>query len=212
MQGETAFRVTAIVLFVSILIPGGYQRIRAAKSGERISRREEGLPLMVLLRLFGFATWIGLLLYMMHPAWMRWSQVQIPAAWRWAGAGLGIVVVPLITWMFVSLGRNLTDTVAIRREHRLVTHGPYRWVRHPMYTFSFLTVPAFALLSANWFIALTGSLASILLVVRTPIEETRMIEAFGDRYREYMRHTGRFIPRRRMDVRESDQTTTDSRG
>ena len=39
----------------------------------------------------------------------------------------------LIVWAFQSLGSNLTDTVVTRRQHTLITHGPYRWVRHPFY-------------------------------------------------------------------------------
>ena len=154
---------------------------------------------MILLRLFGFSTWMGLLLYMVNPRWMAWSHLSLPPWLRWVGAGVGIVAVPLIAWMFMSLGKNVTDTVAIRREHRLVTHGPYRWVRHPMYSFSFLALVGFALLSANWFIGLTGILALVVLAVRTPIEETKLIEEFGDEYRAYMRRTGRFLPRLKLD-------------
>jgi len=199
MEDESTFRITVIVLFVSVLATGLYHRVRAARSAEKISRREEGLPVMILLRLFGFSTWMGLLLYMVNPRWMAWSHLSLPPWLRWVGAGVGIVAVPLIAWMFMSLGKNVTDTVAIRREHRLVTHGPYRWVRHPMYSFSFLALVGFALLSANWFIGLTGILALVVLAVRTPIEETKLIEEFGDEYRAYMRRTGRFLPRLKLD-------------
>jgi protein-S-isoprenylcysteine O-methyltransferase Ste14 len=97
--------------------------------------------------------------------------------------------------MFSSLGRNITDTVAIRKEHTLVTHGPYRWIRHPLYSFGFLLFVGFTLLTANWFIGLTGVCALTLLALRTPIEEAKLIEQFGDAYREYMKRTGRFLPR-----------------
>ncbi len=150
---------------------------------------------MILLRLFGFSVWMGLLLYMINPRWMAWSTLSLPPWLRWAGAALGVLALPLIYWMFSSLGTNVTDTVGLRREHRLVTHGPYRWVRHPMYSFSFLLFSAFTLLTANWFIGLMGLLAMTLLVVRTPIEEAKLIEAFGDAYRDYMKGTGRFLPR-----------------
>ena len=150
---------------------------------------------MILLRLFGFSAWIGLLIYMVNPRWMAWSTLSLPFRLRWVGAGLGIIAVPLIYWMFSSLGKNVTDTVAISKEHSLVTHGPYRWVRHPMYSLSVLAFMGFSLLSANWFIGLTGILALTLMVVRTPIEEAKLIEEFGNEYREYMKCTGRFLPR-----------------
>ncbi len=195
MEHASTFRILTIILFVLLAATGLYHRVRAARSGEKISRREEGLPIMILLRLFGFSVWMGLLLYMINPRWMAWSTLPLPPWLRWAGAALGVLALPLIYWMFSSLGTNVTDTVGLRREHRLVTHGPYRWVRHPMYSFSFLLFLAFTLLTANWFIGLMGLLAMTLLVVRTPIEEAKLIEAFGDAYRDYMKGTGRFLPR-----------------
>jgi protein-S-isoprenylcysteine O-methyltransferase Ste14 len=195
MDNELNFRVIMIVAFIAVVTTGVYHRVRAAQSGEKISRREEGLPIMILLRLFGFSAWIGMLIYMVNPRWMLWSTLSLPSWCRWVGAGFGIVAVPLIHWMFRSLGNNVTDTVAIRKEHSLVTYGPYRWVRHPMYSITLLTVVGFSLLSANWFIGLTGIAALALIVVRIPIEERKLIEEFGEEYRQYMRRTGRLVPR-----------------
>lgn len=195
MENESSFRVVTIALFVAILAAGLPHRVRAARSGEKISRRQEGMPIMVLLRLFGFSTWIGLLIYMVNPAWMRWSSLSLPSGSRWIGALFGAATASLIYWMFNSLGANVTDTVAIRKDHALVTDGPYRWVRHPMYSATFLAVVGFSLLTANWFIALTGLIALTLLVARTPVEERQLIEKFGDQYRQYMKRTGRFFPR-----------------
>ena len=107
----------------------------------------------------------------------------------------GLVVVPLLlTWTFHSLGRNLTDTVVTRREHTLVTHGPYRWVRHPFYVVVALWGLSFSLLTANWLLALLGVAALTMLVIRTRIEEAKLAERFGDEYRAYARRTGRFFP------------------
>jgi len=103
--------------------------------------------------------------------------------------------VPLIYWLFSSLGKNVTSTVAIRKDHALVTHGPYRWVRHPLYSVGFVAFTGFSLLAANWFILATLLLAFGVLMQRTPIEERRLIERFGDDYLEYMQRTGRYLPR-----------------
>jgi len=63
----------------------------------------------------------------------------------------------LLVWMFRTLGRNLTDTVVTRKEHTLVTTGPYRWIRHPFYTSAGLLGVANSLAAANWFFFATGS-------------------------------------------------------
>ena len=104
-------------------------------------------------------------------------------------------VPPLLFWTFHSLGKNLTDTVVTRREHTLVTHGPYRWVRHPFYDVVFLWGLSLSLLTANWLLALLGFSAFAMMVVRTRIEEEKLVERFGDDYRSYMERTGRFLPR-----------------
>jgi protein-S-isoprenylcysteine O-methyltransferase Ste14 len=88
----------------------------------------------------------------------------------------------------------VTDTVVTRKEHTLVTTGPYRWVRHPFYVAFALAVLANSLVTANWFLFVTGGVVFVLLVVRTRKEEHRLIERFGDEYRAYMRRTGRFFP------------------
>ncbi len=98
-------------------------------------------------------------------------------------------------WVATSLGKNITDTVVTRKEATLVSHGPYHWVRHSLYSVAALFFPAFALLLANWFILLMGISALVVLAIRTPIEEAKLIEKFGDEYREYMKRTGRFVPR-----------------
>jgi protein-S-isoprenylcysteine O-methyltransferase Ste14 len=76
-----------------------------------------------------------------------------------------------------------------------VTHGPYRWVRHPFYVTAALLMASVTVLASNWLIGLTSLIVLVLLSVRTPKEERMLIERFGERYREYMARTGRFIPR-----------------
>ncbi|MEJ7680527.1 MAG: isoprenylcysteine carboxylmethyltransferase family protein [Segetibacter sp.] len=160
MTEEAIFRSITIILFLTIVAIGICHRLKAARPKEdTIAQRQEGILIMVLLRLFGFVTRIGLLLYMINPQLMQWSRLSLPSWLRWVGAGFGIVALPLIYWMFHSIGKNVTDTISIRKGHTLVTKGPYHWIRHPMYSFSFLALIGFSLLSANGFIALTGLLA-----------------------------------------------------
>ena len=189
------FRIVTIALFALLAGTGIYHRVRAAKAADEISRKEEGLPVMVLLRVFGLSMWLGLIVYMINPQWMAWSAWSAPEWLRWMGAASVLVSIPLIYWMFHSLGKNVTDTVAIREEHKLVTEGPYRYIRHPMYSFSMLSFIGFSLLTANWFIGLAGGLALVMLAIRTPLEEAKLEEKFGKAYREYSARTGRFFPK-----------------
>ena len=106
--------------------------------------------------------------------------------------GLAIV---LAYWTLTSLGKNLTDTVYVRKAATLVTHGPYRWVRHPFYITVGLLILSVTLLTANWLIGSCGLVVMTMLVVRTSKEEQMLISRFGNDYRDYMARTGRFFPR-----------------
>ena len=126
---------------------------------------------------------------------MRWAQWNLSPIIRWSAIGVMAALVPLFYWLFSSLGNNITPTVSIRKEHTLVTSGPYRWIRHPLYTFGFIMIMAICAALANWFIFTMAILTWIPLAMRTPLEEARLIETFGDEYREYMEQTGRYFPK-----------------
>ena len=138
---------------------------------------------------------LGLIAYMVNPAWMTWAAITLPDWLRWAGAGIGFAAAVLIAWTLHHLVRNLTDTVVTRQRHTLVTTGPYRWVRHPFYSSVALAALAGALMAANAALLITGWLLFLLMVIRTRKEEANLLARFGDDYRRRMKSTGRFIPR-----------------
>jgi protein-S-isoprenylcysteine O-methyltransferase Ste14 len=196
-MNENVYRWMALVIFMAGTSISIYFRHRADREAgdEKISLKSEGLPLMLALRIGGIALWLGVFAYFINPAWMAWSQVDLPVWLRLSGAALGIVTDGLIYWVFSSLGNNVSPTVVTRRQHKLVTSGPYRWVRHPLYTVGFLSYIGFALLAANWYVAILAVAAMILLSLRVPAEEEALIARNGDAYRDYTKRTGRFLPR-----------------
>ena len=150
---------------------------------------------MLTLRLVGLSLWAGVLAWLINPAWMNWSRLELPVWARWTGVVMGITANLLAYWIFKNLDKNVTPTVVTREEAQLVKSGPYRWVRHPLYTMGTIAYLGFALLAENWFIAVLSLLVFWVLAVRTHKEEAYLIEKFGDEYLEYMKHTGRYLPR-----------------
>ena len=197
MADDQTFRLIIALGMAAFLPVAVYHRVRSQASRETLDRRQEGLFILLTLRPLGLATMGGVVAFVLDPAWMAWASAPLPAALRWAGAAVGVPTVALGVWTFRSIGRNITDTVVTRREHTLVTHGPYRFVRHPFYVTTGLALVANSLTTANWFIALTGAAALALMVVRTTTEEAKLVERFADDYRRYMARTGRFFPRLR---------------
>lgn len=195
-MNENIFRILAgLVLLTGMAISSYYRRKADRESGERIHRRVDGNALMTVIRVGGLVLWLSPFVYLANPAWMTWSRVGLPEWARWLGVVLGVLCVLGIYWLFSSIGRGITPTSATRTEHRLVTSGPYRWVRHPLYTIGSSLFLAFGLMADSWFIALLGILAFIAMAIRTPKEEANLIAKFGDEYRRYMQRTGRFLPK-----------------
>jgi protein-S-isoprenylcysteine O-methyltransferase Ste14 len=194
-NSDETFRIVLIIGAVLLFPAGLYYRIKSQASGERLDRRQEGLAILLTLRPIGLAGALGLIAFMVNPSSMAWSSLPLPDWLRWAGVGLGLAGGGLLLWTFSTLGPNLTDTVVTRKTHTLVTRGPYRWVRHPFYDSGALCILANSLVASNWFLLLTGTLALLLLVVRTRKEEENLLKRFGDDYRAYMARTGRFWPK-----------------
>lgn len=195
MSSENPFRIALIGVIALTMAVTVYHRVRAASSGEKISHRDEGYLFAAALRLAGLGLWISTFGYLFFPAYFRWASLPLHPSVRWLGVVAGAGCSLLMYWTLSSLGKNLTDTVVTRAEATLVTHGPYRWVRHPFYVTAALLMGAVTLLTANWLIGVSSVLVLGMLAIRTPKEEQMLIDRFGQSYRDYMAKTGRFFPR-----------------
>lgn len=195
MNADAVFRPYVIGIFVAIMAIALPFRIKSQSTGEKLDRMQEGLFILIALRLAGAALWIGAIAFMINPASMAWSSMPLPIWSRWAGVAVGVVTPLLLVWTLNTLGPNLTDTVVTRQAHTLVTRGPYRWVRHPFYVCMALFVLSLGLVSANWFMLAAGVVVFTMLVVRTRIEEEKLLARFGEPYAAYLQRTGRFVPK-----------------
>jgi protein-S-isoprenylcysteine O-methyltransferase Ste14 len=184
--------IVGFALFFPIAI---YFRVRAHATGEPLDRRQEGLFLLLTLRPAGFLFMFTLLMYAINPARLAWSSMPLPAWLRWIGVAMFFAAAGSFLWTLMTLGPNLTDTVVTRRAHTLVTRGPYQFVRHPFYASVALMGIGTTLATASWFLALVFVVFFSLIVRRTRIEEQKLVDRFGDAYRDYMERTGRFWPK-----------------
>lgn len=195
MIEKAPFRIIVLVVFLAVVLVTLYYRSRSWASREKLDRWQEGPFILFTLRPIGLVLWLTVIAYIVDPAWMAWSSTPLPSWLRWLGVGVHVAAVTLLVWTLRSLGTNLTDTVVTRRDHTLVTHGPYLWVRHPFYGSMALLILANALVAANWFFLLIGAVILGLIALRTRTEEDRLLARFGESYRVYRDRTGRFVPR-----------------
>jgi len=195
MLTETFFRAALGIVVLLTISVTGFHRFQAAQSGEKISRKDEGMLFAFVLRLAGLILFVVTIAYLVAPISVQWAMIAIPRPLRWIGAVTGVLSSILMYWTLSSLGKNLTGTVVTRENATLVTDGPYRWVRHPFYVTTALVMVSVTLLTANWVIGLGCLVVLAMLAIRTPKEERALVKRFGQPYIDYMDRTGRFFPR-----------------
>jgi len=194
VNDEVMFRGDLAAVFILLTLIRVYYARKAGEADEKSSADGEGKSGAVLLRVSNSLAAVATLVYLVAPRWMRWSALPLPAWLRWIGMAVGLVTIALFLWVHRALGENWSTSVETKEQHALVTSGPYRWVRHPMYTTMFVWTLAFFLLSANWFVGITWLALSILAASRAGREEAALIETFGAEYQAYVQRTGRFLP------------------
>lgn len=168
-----------------------------ARTWQKEKSYNEGLPMKLVRALVLIPMLAFLILFMASPARVPWSLVALPEWLRWTGAALTIGAVALLWWVNHALGLNFSTVLRIREKHTLITNGPYRLVRHPMYTVILVLLTGFFLLTTCWVFAVAGAISLAAVANRTIREERMLLEAFGDEYRRYMDRTGRYFPRLR---------------
>ena len=191
------FRWIALGSVVGVMGISAFHRYRARQSGEVLKRRQEGPRMLLFRAIVALPLFASILTFLIEPRWMAWSALDLPAWLRWIGAALGVLAVPAAWWVFSSLGRNVSETVLTKADQVLVTTGPYRWIRHPLYTTAEMLLLGVGLMAANWFILLFVTLVvGLMWLVVVPLEEQALVARFGEAYRDYMGRTGRLLPRR----------------
>jgi len=200
MNSELTFRITFILLWIAFLAISFTRRLDRLGSWSIRERFEEASKwegkTRVSLRAALAPFWlIAILLYVIYPDWIRQFSLPLETWLRWTGVGLAIGSFPLFAWAIHALGEQFSPRLQMREKHKLVTSGPYHWIRHPMYTAEFVFYSGLAAEAANWVVALAILIGPVLLYARVTKEEAMLIERFGDEYRTYMKRTGRFLPR-----------------
>ena len=127
-----------------------------------------------------------------YPLNLRIVPHVAPAAW--AAAVLCVIGLAFAFWARVTLGRNWSGLVTLKEGHELVERGPYRFVRHPIYTgiLTMFFATALALGHLAGFAATFLMFASFWIKLRD--EEQLMLQQFPERYADYQRRAKRVIP------------------
>jgi protein-S-isoprenylcysteine O-methyltransferase Ste14 len=146
---------------------------------------------------YTFVAWLAM--YILISArglgsWLRTDVLPYQAWMGWLGIAITALGFALTLWARYILGDNWSGTVTIKVEHELIRTGPYRYVRHPIYTGIIVALVGTALARDQW----RGVAAVLLLWVSFTIkrlkEEQFMRQTFGTQYIEYSQTTGAISP------------------
>jgi protein-S-isoprenylcysteine O-methyltransferase Ste14 len=212
MNDDTVFLVLfAALVFIGTSIRGYYTR-KIQKTRQRLSVKERVEEMMraegKTCTAFFLAQAVYLIallpLYLLFSSSFLLFQMPFPSWLRWIGVGLGLLSVPFLAWVHYVLDKGWSVTLKLQAEHKLVTSGPYKRIRHPMYTVHIVYFLSWVLVSANLLFLIYYVLAILLIMLRIPKEERMMLEKFGEEYRAYMKRTGRLLPYFRQENGEKE--------
>ncbi len=135
-----------------------------------------------------------------HDMAFDWLRQRILPSDPWIeNLGIAITAAGLLfaIWARFHLGRNWSGQVTVKVGHQLIRSGPYRWVRHPIYSGMILALIGTAISKGQ----LGGFVAALLLwigfTLKSRIEERFMANTFGPEYEQYSQSTGAIVPRLR---------------
>ncbi len=192
------FKLAFIGAFISAVLI-------AATTSRRANRRHGGAlnqlshevrGLIVVRAILGLIFYAALFAWLFWPRAFAWSYFPEPNAARWLAVALLVPTLAFYAWSFRTLGTNYLGGIGLRDAHELVTTGPYRWIRHPIYVAFIGIMFLVLLLSANWVLGLSGLLLVVSIpAVRIPLEERQLHQRFGSAWESYRVRTGSVLPR-----------------
>jgi len=123
-----------------------------------------------------------------------WLVVPHTTSSVWVGAFLCVSGLVFAIWARVILGRNWSGVITLKEEHELIERGPYRVVRHPIYT-GILAMFAGTAIPTGYFGGFLGLLVvSVSFWLKLKREEDLMLKHFPGKYAIYQRRVKRIIP------------------
>lgn len=194
------FRILFILAFIAMLGIRIYYQRKVFREKRKINFREGKLSL-IAGSVAALTTIIFGAEYIFNPGFFGFAYTWQYAVWlRWVGFFMLFIGIAILGFAHHHLGKSFSSFVVSKDKHVLVESGPYRWVRHPIYTAYLLNYIGGGLLAGNWVLTIIPvSMFAILVAIRLEREEKVMEETFGQEYCDYEKRTGRLLPRLRVE-------------
>ena len=196
MNSETTFRTLFLLAFICMfgIRITSQLRLRVNRAGVRIREKS---PSLIAGSLAALVTLLFGGEYLFSPGSFGFAYaLSYPDFLRWGGALLLFLGIAMLGAAHYHLDLSFHSLVVTKADQRLVQSGPYRWIRHPIYSAYLMNYLGGGLLAGNLVLTIVPTLLfGVLVALRVGPEEQVMVEQFGEKYLAYMKGTGRFIPR-----------------
>ncbi|WP_159460352.1 methyltransferase family protein [Tistlia consotensis] len=177
-----------------VLVTLGVAQVYLECTTERRQRYLEG-GIRSLQYLLGIPALLNLGLFLADPDLWAGGYLSVSRPLAVAGVVIFNAAALTILWAHLSLRRFRSAELETRADHRLVETGPYRWIRHPLYSSYLLITAGLFLMTGNWLVTAPMFAYFLAIAARAWKEEAMLLERLGGSYREYMARTERFLPR-----------------
>jgi len=207
MDLNTFFRIAFLSLWISLGIVRGYygrktkthDSLAGIKEKLKTADSEMGKGMMILTAIITVIGGTGLIFYLLALPWWPWTHIPLGEYVQWAGIIVSVVPIFYLIWVHRHLDNQWSIALEIQEDHKLITTGPYKRVRHPMYLGLFVYTLGLCLISLDILVTLFFMFSIWVNYRRIPSEEQMMIDQFGDVYLEYMKKSSKLIPSFRTD-------------
>ena len=135
------------------------------------------------------------LLTIIDPTHITINEAWILTVLEVAGLAMYLMGFLLMAWALITLGRNYQlGGSAPRSEDKMIMAGPYTLIRHPMYTAALSISLGLACLIQSWAFFCVFCIYLVLILLLIPMEEEKLLKAYGERYIVYQHKAGKIIP------------------
>lgn len=199
MAESEALTLTFRIILISLYSLFSIIRLNISRMTRKLQKNSEIKEKkfrLSFVQFFIITTVIIFFLYIFLPQWFDWSKLpNYPITLKWIGTGFGFFAIIFFIFVHIHLGKNFSYTLIIYEDHKLIKTGPYKLVRHPMYTAFLFLHSAVFLITGNWFIGLYWILGLIFVIsLRIRHEEMMLVQEFGEEYISYQKETGALFP------------------
>ena len=113
---------------------------------------------------------------------------------RYIGLAVYLIFSWVQIWAFKSLGENYSQDILIKKNHQLVTKGPFRIIRHPQYISQILVDLGGAAATLSYIVAPIAIIQIPFILLRASVEDKLMTKHFGNEFSSYKKKSGFVLP------------------